>query len=42
MVFDRRVSWSKNMGIVGWVAMCSRNSKLKDWLPMQALKKVLL
>ena len=39
MVFDPRVSWSKNMGIVGWVAMCSRNSKLKDWLPMQCIKE---
>ena len=26
------------MGIVGWVAVCSRNSKLKDWLPMQCIK----
>lgn len=39
MVFDRRVSWSKNMGIVGWVAVCSRNSKLKDWLAMQCIKE---
>jgi hypothetical protein len=39
MVFDRRVSWSKNMGIVGWVAVCSRNSKLMDWLPMQCIKE---
>jgi hypothetical protein len=39
MVFDRRVSWSKNMGIIGWVAVCSRNSKLKDWLAMQCIKK---
>jgi hypothetical protein len=38
MVFDRRVSWLKNMGIVGWVAVCSRNSKLKDWLAMQCIK----
>lgn len=39
VVFDRRVSWSKNMGIVGWVAVCSRNSKLKDWLAMQCIKQ---
>ena len=38
MVFDRRVSWSKNMGIVGWVAVCSRNGKLEDWLAMQCIK----
>jgi hypothetical protein len=38
MVFDRGVSWSKNMGIVAWVAVCSRNSKLKDWLAMQCIK----
>ena len=39
MVFDRRVSWSKNMGIVGWVAVCSRNGKLEDWLAMQCIKE---
>jgi hypothetical protein len=25
--------------MVGWVAVCSRNGKLKDWLPMQCIKK---
>jgi hypothetical protein len=39
IVFDRRVSWSKNTAIVGWVAVCSRNSKLKDWLAMQCIKE---
>jgi len=38
MVFDRRVSWIKNLSIVAWVAVCSRNSKLKDWLAMQCVK----
>lgn len=38
MVFDRRVSWTKNICIVGWVSVCSRNSKLKDWLAMQCIK----
>jgi len=39
MVFDRKVSWSKNICTVGWVAVCSRNSRLKDWLAMQCIKE---
>src|SRR4030067_444252 len=28
IVFDREVSWEKNLSIVGWVAVCSRSEEL--------------
>jgi hypothetical protein len=39
VVFDRSVTWEKNMHIVAWVALESGNQKLKDYLVMQCIKE---
>jgi hypothetical protein len=39
VVFDKRVSWSRNMKTVGWVSLMSRNKGLLEWLRMQCIKE---
>ena len=38
VVFDRYVSWDENLSIVGWVAILSKNIKVKDYALMQSIK----
>jgi hypothetical protein len=38
VVFDRPVSWSENFRIMSWVAILSKNCKLKDYCLMQGIK----
>lgn len=38
LVFDRYVSWDENLSIVGWVAILSKNIKVKDYALMQCIK----
>jgi hypothetical protein len=38
VVFDRRVSWSRNMKIVAWVSFASKNPGLLQFLCMQCIK----
>lgn len=37
-VFDRKVSWAKNMSIVAWVSLMSHNDELLKWFRMQCIK----
>jgi hypothetical protein len=39
VVFDRKVSWRKNMHIVAWVCMLSHHKALTKWFLMQAIKE---
>jgi hypothetical protein len=39
VVFDRSVSWKRNLHIVAWVALESKNEKLKKYLIMQCIKE---
>lgn len=39
VVFDRSVTWERNMHIVAWVALESGNSKLQRYLTMQCIKE---
>ena len=39
VVFDRRVSWKKNISVVAWVSLYSQNRMLKNWLIMQCIKE---
>jgi len=39
VLFDKRVSWSKNMKIVAWISLESRNKGLLEWLRMQCIKE---
>jgi hypothetical protein len=39
VVFDRRVTWERNIHIVAWVALESGNSKLQRYLVMQCIKE---
>ena len=38
VVFDRAVSWSRNVGIVAWVCLISKHRRLTEWLVMQCIK----
>lgn len=38
VIFNRPVSWSENMRIVGWVSLLSNNPMLQKWFTMQAIK----
>ena len=38
IVFDRKVTWPENMGIVAWVAQLSRKESLRKWFLMQCIK----
>ena len=39
VVFNRPVTWKKNMHIVAWVALESTNPKLQRYLTMQCIKE---
>lgn len=39
VVFDRKVSWRKNMHIVAWVCLLSKHRKLTRWFIMQCIKE---
>ena len=39
VVFNRTVSWSKNVGIVAWVCLKWKIRKLTEWLIMQCIKR---
>jgi hypothetical protein len=39
VVFNRRVSWTKNVHIMDWVAIESQIPKLKDYVLMQGIKE---
>lgn len=39
VVFNRPVSWSRNMRIVAWVALQARNQGLVKWHLMQCIKE---
>ena len=39
IVFNRKVSWKKNMKIVAWVSLLSHNLKLLKWFVMQCIKE---
>lgn len=38
VVFDREVSWTRNMRVVAWVALLSHNRGLAKWFLMQCIK----
>jgi len=38
VVFDRYVSWARNVSIVAWVALLSKNAGLMKWCLMQCIK----
>jgi hypothetical protein len=37
-VFDRKVSWARNMSIVAWVCLKSHNKEMVKWFIMQCIK----
>lgn len=39
VVFNRSVSWSRNMHVVSWVSLESGNRGLLKWLQMQCIKE---
>jgi hypothetical protein len=39
VVFDRSVNWRRNMHIVAWVALESKNTKLQKYQLMQCIKE---
>jgi len=39
VVFDRSVTWERNMHIIAWVSLESDNSKLQRYLTMQCIKE---
>lgn len=39
VVFNRTVTWEKNLHVVAWVALQSKNKGLKRWLLMQCIKE---
>jgi len=39
VVFDRAVSWSKNLHIVAWVSLLSRNERVTTYCLMQCIKE---
>ena len=38
VVFDRPVSWSRNVAIVAWVCLMTKHRRLTEWLVMQLIK----
>lgn len=38
VVFDRKVSWRENVGIMAWVCLQSKHKKLTGWFIMQCIK----
>ena len=39
VVFDKPVTWTKNLHVVAWVALESKNPKLQRYLIMQCIKE---
>jgi len=39
VVFNRPVSWSKNMHVVSWASLVSNNKGLLKWFQMQCIKE---
>jgi len=39
VVFNRAVSWKRNIHIMNWVALESHNEKMKDYALMQGIKE---
>jgi len=39
VVFNRKVSWKKNMKFVSWMALLSNNPMLQKWFLMQCIKE---
>jgi hypothetical protein len=39
VVFDRPVSWSRNVAIVAWVCLVTKHRRLTEWLVMQLIKQ---
>ena len=39
VVFDRRVSWRKNVKIMAWVSLLSHKVRLQKWFLMQCIKQ---
>jgi len=39
VVFNRRVSWSENLSIVGWVVLMTHHRSLQMWHLMQCIKQ---
>jgi len=39
VIFDKKVSWTKNMHIVAWVSLLSQNKNLQKWFLMQCIKE---
>jgi hypothetical protein len=39
VIFNKTVSWARNMHIVSWVALQSQNKGLEQWFKMQAIKE---
>ena len=40
VLFDRSVSWKKNVHVMAWVSLESKNEGLKRWFLMQCIKQV--
>jgi len=39
VVFDKPVSWVKNVAIVAWVCLMTKHRRLTEWLIMQCIKQ---
>jgi len=39
VVFDRPVSWIRNVAIVAWVCLMTKHRRLTEWLIMQCIKQ---
>ena len=39
VVFDKPVSWVRNVAIVAWVCLMTKHRKLTEWLIMQCIKQ---
>jgi hypothetical protein len=39
VVFDKPVSWVKNVAIVAWVCLVTKHRRLTEWLIMQCIKE---
>ncbi|MEM5854604.1 MAG: hypothetical protein QW228_09630 [Candidatus Aenigmatarchaeota archaeon] len=39
VVFDKKVSWRKNVHIMAWVCLLSKHKKLTGWFIMQCIKE---
>jgi len=39
VVFDRKVSWTKNVRIMAWISLISHNAELVKWFIMQCIEE---